>query len=145
MRKLAGLLAGVLLAACGGKSEAERPPPVHVGQDGGLVDNACQPLVPLIDTVDLGGGPVACNALDGFEIYLLDTFEPGEASIAWYTNNDRTAESDPPPDTDPVPSTPIIDGGRCLDAEPSADAPTTEAIPERSVETSITTCAHREH
>ena len=123
-------LASALLAACGGKSESERPPPVHVGQDGGLVDNACQPLPPLSDVPpDPGSGPVACNALDGFELYLLDTFEPGEASIAWYTNNDRTAESDPPPDTDPVPSTPIP-GGRCLDAESSESAPTVCATPD---------------
>ena len=122
-RALPALFSAALTAACGGKSEDTRPPPVHTSQDGGVVPNACQPLVPLSDYPDPGSGPVACNALDGFELYLLDTFEPGEASIAWYTNNDRTAESEPPPDTDPIPATPIP-GGRCMDAEPSADAAT---------------------
>ena len=100
-------------SACGGKTDDERPD----------VDGSCRPLVPLSDSADLGSGPVACNALDGYEIFLLDNFEPGQASIAWYVNNDRTALSDPLPDTDPIPSTPIP--GRALRGrEPSADAPT---------------------
>jgi hypothetical protein len=106
------LASAVVLAACGGPTE-ERPD----------LDLSCHQLVPLSDSPDPGSGPVACNALDGFEIFLLDNFEPGEASIAWYTNNDRTALSDPLPDTDPIPAT-QIPGGRCMDFEPGDDAPT---------------------
>jgi hypothetical protein len=130
MKRLAGaLVVAALVGACGGVSEKGRPPNVRVTEDGGVVTRACHALLPLSDYPDPGSGPVACNALDGFEIYLLDSFEPGEASIAWYTNNDRTAESDPPPDTDPIPSA-SIPGGRCLDATPSADAPTVCAFPD---------------
>lgn len=113
MKRLAALLASAALAACGGPTDKERPD----------VDLSCRPLVPLADWEDPGSGPVACNALDGYELYLLDNFEPGEASIAWYTNNDRTALSDPLPDTDPIPSTPIP-GGRCMGETPSDDAAT---------------------
>ena len=124
MKRLAGALVVVaLVGACGGVSEKERPPNVRETADGGVVPTTCSALVPLSEYPDPGSGPVACNALDGFEVYLLDNFEPGEASIAWYTNNDRTAESDPAPDTDPIPAT-LIPGGRCIDAAPSADAPT---------------------
>jgi hypothetical protein len=111
-RFVALFVCAVAALACGGKGE-ERPD----------LDLSCRPLVPLADWDDPGSGPVACNALDGYELFVLDNFEPGEASIAWYTNNDRTALSDPPPDTDPIPSTPIP-GGRCVGETPSDDAAT---------------------
>jgi hypothetical protein len=119
--RFAGLFVSAALAgACGGKTDDPRPESL----------GACRPLEPLSDSPDPGSGPVACNALDGFEVYLLDTFEPGEASIAWYTNNDRTALSDPLPETDPLPSTPIHGGGRCVDAEATPEAPTVCATPD---------------
>jgi hypothetical protein len=107
------VLCAAASAACGGNTDRPRPDPGSV----------CRPLVPLGDQVDLGGGPVDCNALDGYELYLLDNWEAGAASISWYVNNDRTADSDPKPDTDPVPAEEII-GGRCVGARPSANAAT---------------------
>jgi hypothetical protein len=112
MKRFVSLVVCSVAFACGGNEEP-RPD----------VDLSCRPIVPLADWDDPGSGPVACNALDGYELFLLDNFEPGEASIAWYTNNDRTALSDPPPESDPTPSTPIP-GGRCLDETPSDDAAT---------------------
>lgn len=111
-RFVAGVACAVAASACSGKGE-ERPD----------LELACRPIVPLADWDDPGSGPAACNALDGLELFVLDNFEPGEASIAWYTNNDRTALSDPPPDTDPIPAT-TIPGGRCLGATPTDDAAT---------------------
>ena len=124
MRALAvAIVCALASVACGGKTERERPPPTRLTNDGDVVSKACRPLVPLSDHPDPGGGPPVCNALDGYELFLLDNWEPGQASIAWYVNNDRTAETDPKPDTDPVPSDEIV-GGRCIGATASADAAT---------------------
>jgi hypothetical protein len=106
-------LLGVALgaAACGGETTGPRPEPV-----------ACRPINPVSDSADPGSGPVDCNALDGYELYPIDNFEP-VAQTAWYTNSDRTAMQEPVPDLT-VPASFIPNGGRCVGAVGSAAAPT---------------------
>jgi hypothetical protein len=98
---LAALFMLSLAAACGGTSDVPRP------------SNAvsCEPIT-LTGAADLGSGPVDCNALDNYDLEPIDDFETG-AGTGWYTNNDRSAVQDPPPDSDPVPGA-AIPGGRCL-------------------------------
>lgn len=110
--RLVVVASALALVACGGE-EGKRPEP----------EPLCRPLLPLSDQPDPGSGPVDCNALDGLELYLIDSFEPGVARTGWYINNDRSALSDPLPDTDPVPAT-AIPGGRCVGAVPTAAAAT---------------------
>lgn len=115
-RLLLPMLTALSVLACGGEDKEPRPE-----------SNACRPLL-ITGADDPGSGPVDCSALDGYEIYLIDDFELGTAKAGWYTNTDRTAVQEPPPDTDPVPASPIP-GGRCVGAERSADAPTLCADP----------------
>ena len=106
------LAAGVLLAVgCAGEDNG-RPSKA----------SACLPIEPLSDFPDLGGNAPDCSALDGYELFFLNRFEQGETRTGWYTNTDRTAVQDPPPDTDPLPSS-DIPGGRCVGFAPGADAP----------------------
>lgn len=97
-----------LAAACGGTNDVPRP----------LPGNSCEPIT-LTGEADLGTGPVNCHALDDYELSPIDYFESG-AGTGWYTNNDRSALQDPPPDVDPVPGA-AIPGGRCLDV-PGAES-----------------------
>ncbi len=103
---------GLFLLACGGEDKAPRPE-----------ENYCRPILPVSDSPDPGSGPVDCHALDGYELYRLDDFEPGSAIQGWYTNTDRTAAQDPAPDDSPPHTTPIPNG-RCVGVAPSASAPT---------------------
>jgi hypothetical protein len=112
IRRLALALVALLPVACGGNDEKPRPP------DPG----ACRPIVPLVDYPDPWIGKVDCNALDGFEVMLLDRFEDNLTSQAWYINNDRTAEQKPPVHTNAPPYISSIPGGRCAGVAPSADA-----------------------
>jgi hypothetical protein len=111
------LSASLVAFACGGETDRPRPEP-----------NACRPLL-ITGKDDPGSGPVNCNALDGLELFLIDDFEVGSAAVGWYTNNDRTAVQEPPPDTDPIPASPIP-GGRCVGAARGADAPMRCSDPE---------------
>jgi hypothetical protein len=116
MRRLVALSLAVTAAAsslaCGGNSDKPRPP------DPG----ACRPIVPLVDYPDPWIGTVDCHALDRYEVMLLDDFEPFFVEQAWYTNNDRTAEQDPPADNNEPPHMTLIPGGRCVGVAPSANA-----------------------
>jgi hypothetical protein len=76
----------------------------------------------MLHAPDLGGGFVDCHALDGYELYVLNQFE-NPTPTGWYTNNDRTAEQHPPPDSDPIPVT-TIPGGRCVGFAPGANVAT---------------------
>jgi hypothetical protein len=112
IRRLALALLALSTVACGGNDEKPRPP------DPG----ACRPIVPLVDYPDPWIGRVDCNALDGYEVLLLDDFEPFFTDQAWYVNNDRSAEQDPPADTNAPPHMSVIPGGRCVGVPPSANA-----------------------
>jgi hypothetical protein len=112
IRRLLVLAALLGVTGCGGNDEKPRPP------DPG----ACRPIVPLVDYPDPWVGRVDCGALDGYEVLLFDQFEPFFTDQAWYVNNDRTAEQDPPADTNEPPHMSVIPGGRCVGVEPSADA-----------------------
>lgn len=110
MRVLVLSMLGLALAACGGEDKNPRP-----------AANMCRPITPVSDTPDTFGNPPNCNALDDYELYLIDDFE-NPSRTGWYVNNDRTALMVPAPDEDP-PRTSQIPGGRCVDAQPSARAP----------------------
>jgi len=112
IRLLVALALALFAVGCGGDSEKPRP------ADPG----ACRPIVPLVDYPDPWLGKVDCSALDGYEVLLLDDFEPFVTEQAWYVNNDRTAEQDPPADTNAPPHMTEIPGGRCTGVAPSADA-----------------------
>lgn len=111
-RRLALPLCALLAVACGGNDDKPRPP------DPG----ACRPIVPLVDYPDPWLGRVDCGALDGYEVMYLDRFEDNVTTQAWYINNDRTAEQDPPVHTNAPPPVSPIPGGRCVGVRPSANA-----------------------
>lgn len=119
MTRRAGLVTvltvfAVSTTACGGSDETPRP----------AEEAVCRPILPLADYPDSGGGPVDCRALDGYELLLLDDFEPWLTEQAWYVNNDRTALQDPPVETNAPPHMSEIPGGRCAGTLPSPDAAT---------------------
>ena len=116
----------LLTLACGGTTDAERPPSPGPGQP--ALDGVCRPLVPVSDVPDPGSQFVDCDALDGYEIFLLNDFEAPHRPD-WYFNNDRTALQEPPPDAQGVPTTPIP-GGRCVGAARSSFAATLCDSPE---------------
>ena len=91
-------------AACGGTTDRERPEPPPPAQAG--VTGECTPILPLSDRPDPGSQFVDCDALDGFEIFLINDFE-SQHRPDLYFNNDRTADQDPKPDAQGVPTTPI--------------------------------------
>jgi hypothetical protein len=111
-RVLLPALAFAVFGGCGGKTDDPRPDP-----------RLCRPIVPLTDRPDPGSGPVDCNALDGFELFPIDSFESGVATNGWYVNNDRTALQTPMPNVDP-PRSSEIPQGRCVGARPSENAAT---------------------
>jgi hypothetical protein len=123
---LLGLCAPSALFGCGGTTDDERPDPAPPAQSG--VSGECRPIEPLSDRPDPGSQFVDCDALDGYEIYLLNDFETLHGAD-WYFNNDRTALQDPAPDAQGVPTTPIP-GGRCVGAERSPNAATLCDAPE---------------
>lgn len=117
-----GLLLGFIALSCGGEDKGPRVMPVNIGVDGQPLPAYCRPILPVSDTPDPGSGPVDCNALDGYELLLMDDFE-GASSTGWYVNSDRTAEQIPVPDEDP-PRTSSIPNGRCVNATPTKEAAT---------------------
>jgi len=114
--RAAALALALAAVACGGETVGSRPERVD-----------CRPIYPVSDSPDPGGGPVDCTALDGYEIYVFDTFE-ADASTAWYTNSDRTAMQEPVPDLQ-VPASYVLNGGRCIGAEAAPNGPTACASP----------------
>lgn len=116
----------LLALGCSGSTDDERPPAPGPGQSG--LEGECRPLLPVSDVPDPGSQFVDCDALDGYEIYLLNDFETPHRPD-WYFNNDRTALQDPIPDAQGVPTTPIP-GGRCVGSARSGTAATLCDAPE---------------
>jgi len=112
-RRLVALALALTAVACGGSTEDKRT-------ETGL----CRPMPDFVNEFgpDDGGHPAKCDALDGYELYLLDRFEVLHSSD-WYFNNDRTARQSPVPDSQGV-ETEAIPGGRCIGAVPTERAPT---------------------
>ncbi len=119
MSRWAPLTLALVPLACGGEDEVGKPRPQPV---------ACHPILPVNDYPDPGSKAADCNALDGYELYFLDTFEVGRSQLGWYVNSDRTAEQVPAPDEDPPRTSDILANGlasgRCVGATRSASAPT---------------------
>lgn len=111
---------------CGGTTDDDRPPPPPPAQS--ATDGVCRPIEPLSDYPDPGSSFVDCDALDGYEIFLLNDFETLHRPD-WYFNNDRTAEQEPRPDAQGVPTT-QIPGGRCVGSPRSPSAATLCASPD---------------
>lgn len=97
--------------SCGGSTDTPRPE----RPQGDVPPGECRPILPLSDAPDDGGLAADCSALDGYEFYVLSTFELGMTPANFYFNTDRTADQEPPPDAQGVPTT-KIPGGRCVGA-----------------------------
>src|SRR6185369_17097777 len=118
--RLVALALSLAAVACGGTDDVKRP------DTGGL----CRPIPDFVAEfgADDGGHPPDCNALDGYELYMINRFEVAHASD-WYFNNDHSAKQIPEGDSQGADTNPIP-GGRCIGAVPTPRAATICERPE---------------